>query len=153
MATARMRREDLVFERAANDVGATLEGELLHEAGAVGVDRLGADRELLGDLLARVPACDQDKHLALAAAEPPEAARHIGGGARLAGIGDDEPRGVPGEGQGLERDFDFDHGSILAAMAPAAARAARRIAQLGDSRDQGAAFAGNRSRSDRGCAG
>src|SRR5262245_52786076 len=85
--------EDPMGQRVTHQVGAALQEQLLHEARAIGFDRLGAQRQLVGDLLAGVSLGDEREHLALAPAESFET------GGRL--TRQDQPRRLAGEREAL----------------------------------------------------
>jgi hypothetical protein len=54
------------LQREADQLAAVVEVQLLHDAGAVGVHRLGADEQLLADLAGAEPLHREAQHLALA---------------------------------------------------------------------------------------
>src|SRR6185436_7903050 len=65
-ASSRSDLDDAPLERVAHEVGACREPELVQDVAPVGLDRADAEEELSGDLLIRVPECDQPEDLTLA---------------------------------------------------------------------------------------
>src|SRR4029078_4457862 len=65
-ASSRSGLDDAPLERVAHEVGACRAPELLQDVAPVGLDRADAEEELSGDLLIRVPECDQPEDLTLA---------------------------------------------------------------------------------------
>src|SRR5690606_22467262 len=70
-----LRLQQAGLQREPHQLGAVLEAELLHDAGAVGVDRLRADEELLADLGGAVALGGEGGNLPFPVREPIEGTR------------------------------------------------------------------------------
>ena len=59
-----------MFESVADQVGRRPDAELLHEAAAVGADRLDTERQFVGDVRYRLAGGQQAKHFMFTIGQP-----------------------------------------------------------------------------------